>query len=42
VVFGSIGSVFGLFAVFIVNALVLGSGGLLTGSGARKHGRTPP
>jgi predicted MFS family arabinose efflux permease len=34
VVFGMIGSAFGIFPVFLANALMLASGGLLAGSGA--------
>lgn len=37
--FGTLGSVFGLIAVFWVNALLLGSGGLLTGSGSASRDR---
>ena len=41
VLFGIIGSVFGLFAVFWVNAMMLGSGGILTRSigGGRDRGK---
>ena len=39
VLFGTIGSVFGLIPVFWVNAMMLGSGGLLTGSGSASRDR---
>ena len=39
VLFGTIGSLFGLFAVFWVNALMLGSGGILTGSESARRDR---
>jgi MFS family permease len=39
VVFGTIGSVFGLIAVFWVNALMLGSGGMLTRSAGGNRNR---
>jgi hypothetical protein len=38
VLFGSLGSAFGLFAVFWVNAMVLGSGGLLMRRRAGERG----
>jgi predicted MFS family arabinose efflux permease len=38
VIFGSIGTLFGMFAVFGVSALMLGSGGVLT----REKPKTPP
>lgn len=40
VLFGTLGSAFGLFAVFWVNALMLGSGGLLTRASTTKGGGT--
>ncbi|MEO7726669.1 MAG: MFS transporter [Burkholderiales bacterium] len=40
VIFGSLGSIFGIFAVFWGNAALLGSGGVITGSRAAK--RPPP
>jgi len=39
VLFGTIGSLFGLFVVFWVNALMLGSGGILTGSKSARRDR---
>jgi hypothetical protein len=37
-IFGSIGSIFGLFAVFWGNAALLGGGGVLTGARASRRG----
>ena len=39
VLFGSLGSVFGLVAVFWVNGLMLGSGALMTGAGSARRDR---
>jgi hypothetical protein len=39
VIFGSIGSFFGLFAVFWGNAALLGGGGVITGARTARRGR---